>query len=289
MRAVLSRVFGPPQFPGDLLKTRQARLFNQCVWFSSALALLTLIADLLGGRIPIQVMGCVATALVLTPPLHFLARNGRLRLASGLLLALFFSVNVVGVAMLGTIRVPSLSVFGLLVVVSGILFNYQGLLVSGGLSSVAVFVLIMAERRGWLPTPDYHVGITQWLMATTVFGCLGGLTYSVMKDLRAALAKTEHEVSERQRAEEALRLKNVELTDALASVKTLKGFLPVCAWCRKVREDDGYWEALETYVSQHTDTRFTHGICPDCREKNFGRYNVQRVPPAQPNAPAPSG
>jgi DNA-binding NtrC family response regulator len=57
------------------------------------------------------------------------------------------------------------------------------------------------------------------------------------------------------------------LENSLKEIKTLRGLLPMCAWCRKIRDDKGYWQELETYIRQHTDTAFTHGICPDCMKK----------------------
>jgi ligand-binding sensor domain-containing protein len=66
------------------------------------------------------------------------------------------------------------------------------------------------------------------------------------------------------RAQEAFLKARVE--DALASVHTLKGLLPVCAWCKKVRDDDGYWTMIENYIAQHTDATVSHGICPTCRD-----------------------
>ena len=59
-------------------------------------------------------------------------------------------------------------------------------------------------------------------------------------------------------------LLNVELQQALEKVKTLEGLLPICAWCRKVRNEQGLWEQIEVYVSKHSDTTWTHGICPEC-------------------------
>lgn len=56
----------------------------------------------------------------------------------------------------------------------------------------------------------------------------------------------------------------VELEAALAQVRTLKGLLPICAWCRRVRDDENYWRQMEEYVATHTEARFTHGICPQC-------------------------
>jgi PAS domain S-box-containing protein len=57
----------------------------------------------------------------------------------------------------------------------------------------------------------------------------------------------------------------IELQDALGKIKTLKGLLPICAWCKKVRDDNGYWKQVEQYVSEHSDAEFTHGMCPDCQ------------------------
>lgn len=58
-----------------------------------------------------------------------------------------------------------------------------------------------------------------------------------------------------------------ELQTALANVKALRGLLPICAWCKKVRDDRGYWQAVETYVEGHSHAEFTHGICPECSRK----------------------
>ena len=55
-----------------------------------------------------------------------------------------------------------------------------------------------------------------------------------------------------------------ELRTALDDVKTLSGLLPVCAWCKQIRDDTGYWSGLEAYITKHSDARFTHGICPEC-------------------------
>ena len=57
------------------------------------------------------------------------------------------------------------------------------------------------------------------------------------------------------------------LEDALARVKQLQGLLPICAWCKKVRRDQNYWQSVEGYVSEHSEARFSHGICPDCKKK----------------------
>jgi PAS domain S-box-containing protein len=58
-----------------------------------------------------------------------------------------------------------------------------------------------------------------------------------------------------------------QLQKALAEVKTLGGLLPICAWCKKIRDDRGYYHQIETFIANHSKATFTHGICPDCREK----------------------
>jgi len=75
------------------------------------------------------------------------------------------------------------------------------------------------------------------------------------------------DVTERKRAEEEREKLILALQDALAHVKTLKGLLPICAWCKKIRDDRGYWTKVETYIAQHSDASFTHGICPECLKK----------------------
>ncbi len=60
-----------------------------------------------------------------------------------------------------------------------------------------------------------------------------------------------------------------ELQEALAKVKTLSGLLPICASCKKIRDDKGYWQAIEGYISEHSEAEFTHGICPDCVKKLY--------------------
>ncbi len=73
---------------------------------------------------------------------------------------------------------------------------------------------------------------------------------------------------------EAVRQLRAVLQDRLArSAEQLGRLLPICAWCRKVRSDESYWQQVEAYISQHTDIRFTHGICPDCYTKQLARFD----------------
>jgi len=64
---------------------------------------------------------------------------------------------------------------------------------------------------------------------------------------------------------------NADLQAALAEVKQLSGLLPICAWCKRIRDDEGDWQQIETYITIHSEADFTHGICPDCARKHQAR------------------
>lgn len=61
----------------------------------------------------------------------------------------------------------------------------------------------------------------------------------------------------------------VKLNKALQEVKTLSGFLPICASCKKIRDDKGYWNQIEAYISEHSEAKFSHGVCPECAQKLY--------------------
>jgi sigma-B regulation protein RsbU (phosphoserine phosphatase) len=72
-----------------------------------------------------------------------------------------------------------------------------------------------------------------------------------------------------------LMLTNAQLQEALASVKILRGLIPICASCKKIRDDGGFWHAVESYISEHSEAAFSHGICPDCLHKLYPEHDLQ--------------
>jgi len=80
------------------------------------------------------------------------------------------------------------------------------------------------------------------------------------------------DITERKRAEEEREQLVLELQDTLAKVKILSGLLPICASCKKIRDDEGYWNQLETYIQEHSQAEFSHGICPECAKKLYPEY-----------------
>ncbi|MBI5557102.1 MAG: response regulator [Deltaproteobacteria bacterium] len=66
------------------------------------------------------------------------------------------------------------------------------------------------------------------------------------------------------------------LRQASEQIKTLKGFIPICASCKNVRDDKGFWHQVESYISKHSDAEFSHGICPDCAQKLYPDFLTKR-------------
>lgn len=105
------------------------------------------------------------------------------------------------------------------------------------------------------------------------------LTLSPIRDRTGkvvGVSAIERDITARKREEDE-RLKLIdELTMALASIRTLRGLLPICASCKKIRDDQGYWQKVELYISNHTEAEFTHGICPDCMKRLYPEYTLGR-------------
>jgi len=77
------------------------------------------------------------------------------------------------------------------------------------------------------------------------------------------------DITERKQAEAEREKLFIKLQEAFAEVRTLSGLLPICSSCKKIRDDQGYWNVLEAYLTKHSEAQFTHGICPDCMVKLY--------------------
>ncbi|MFZ5775307.1 MAG: hypothetical protein ACOY3Z_07470 [Thermodesulfobacteriota bacterium] len=88
-------------------------------------------------------------------------------------------------------------------------------------------------------------------------------------ELDAVNRRLHAEVEERRRTEDEKEALIGELRRALQEVKVLSGFLPICASCKKIRDDQGYWNQIEEYIGRHSQAQFSHGICPDCAERLY--------------------
>ncbi len=115
----------------------------------------------------------------------------------------------------------------------------------------------LLSKRDATEQKDYHLATRLLIFASIL---VAGL-------LIAANTIAGREMGRRRKAEDEQREIIAKLQKALAEVKTLSGLVPICGWCKKVRNDTGFWQSVELYVGSHTDATFSHGMCPECGEK----------------------
>lgn len=127
------------------------------------------------------------------------------------------------------------------------------LLLSLGIATMAArrFIVFVTEFSAWTThsLKDYSFEIIG------VFG-------SAMLLVGVLLIKPVFDLIKNAEEEQRSLAKN--LKQALDNIKVMKELLPICSHCKKIRDDDGYWQQIETYISENSDTYFSHGICPDC-------------------------
>jgi|GEM_PF-2017576 len=97
---------------------------------------------------------------------------------------------------------------------------------------------------------------------------------TVLAELRRKNNVLKSEIAERQQVEKDKERLIQELREALENVRKLRGLLPICAYCKKIRDDQGYWNQLESYISQHADVTFTHSVCPECSKKIYAELKA---------------
>jgi len=126
---------------------------------------------------------------------------------------------------------------------------------------------------------DYYKTTRKYKRALECTDELHKLTFQIFnKESQTRLEKlsVKYETDKKEREAEIYRLKNIELVEtnrklreALDQVKVLGGLIPICANCKKIRDDKGFWNQLEAYITEHSDAAFTHGICPSCVEDMY--------------------
>lgn len=100
------------------------------------------------------------------------------------------------------------------------------------------------------------------------------LGYGIAALLGSVIIFLAGRMLDKKEKEQEELIKNLQ--DALREIKTLQGIVPICSFCKKIRDDKGFWSQVEFYISQHTEAEFSHGICPDCRKKHYPEFEDNR-------------
>ncbi|MBI9101238.1 MAG: transporter substrate-binding domain-containing protein [Spirochaetales bacterium] len=124
-------------------------------------------------------------------------------------------------------------------------------------------------RNEWLSI-KYEYGI-QLMDVIKVVLIVSGIFLAVFAVILIWNRKLEKEIRNRKKVEAEREAVILELKQALDSIKTLEGLLPICASCKKIRDDKGYWSQLENYFEEHSEVLFSHSLCPECFKDLYGK------------------
>ena len=206
----------------------------------------------------------VFTVVVLTR-----CRKEKLVAVADRLLLAWCVVGGTGILVIGYTRPPMLLVGFFLSVLSPLLMTYFvlplplswqfGLCMFG----LAGDLYLVALRRSILDPSASTAVVVNFVMANIMGVTVAWYMHRLRRQQFSAL---QREVGLRRGLEEAM-----------SQVKTLEGYLPICAHCKSVRNDEGYWQQVEVYVREHSKAEFTHGICPDCLKEHFGQATAAKA------------
>ena len=151
--------------------------------------------------------------------------------------------------------------------------SFDVVLLDLGLPDSAGFDALTKIRNQAPPLPIIILtGLSDEALAVKAIS-LGAQDYLVKGNFAAdALYRSISHSIERQRLETERERLILELQEALSKVKQLSGLLPICASCKQIRDDKGYWTQVEVYMSEHTEIDFTHTVCPECTKKLYPEY-----------------
>ncbi len=102
-----------------------------------------------------------------------------------------------------------------------------------------------------------------------ILGIMSVFTLYMVHTIYQIIKRLNREIDSRIQSEKILQQEKDKLKKAIEKVKILSGLLPICAACKKIRDDKGYWNQIESYIKTHSEARFTHGICPECAKKLY--------------------
>ena len=235
------------------------------------------------GTILIVILGAIGSVL--------LSRRHQLKGAILLLLLIILGVldflifNSDGTHDIALITYPAL------IIVSGLLLDSRTFIAYVALIIMSLLILVIGELTGLFVNPlSEHTSVGDLIYLLSILVSTAALARLLSKgivdnldkvrlaklaldeknrELHQANDKLSHEVAVRVRAETDREKLIVELQEALKEISVLDGLLPICASCKKIRDDEGYWHQVDTYIKNHSKAEFSHGYCPECYQKEL--------------------
>lgn len=218
-----NRWLAPPVFEGDDTKSQRASLLSGLILFSLPTTLFVIVGALIGNNTPastlLVAMGWFVVLLVGWRMVH----AGKLALVSAILVGLFYVMIFLANIGLGTVRTPTTSFYIFWVIVVGSLYQVRGIVIATVASSLAILGLILAENAGLLPTPNYSVGVTQWVVYTTLFVMTASVAYFAQYRAQKLLFQAQLEARQRLLADERLREQEQTLRTIIDHVPAIIG------------------------------------------------------------------
>lgn len=152
-----------------------------------------------------------------------------------------------------------------------------------GLYALLLGLEYFQDRRGFRLQYELFLFVVFGILLTW-FAFFGGFVSKIRRrlqvqneEIQKAHEEIKIEIEERKRAQIEKDNLIIELRDALNKVKTLSGLLPICASCKKIRDDKGYWNQIESYIHDHSEAQFTHGICPECMKNLYPGLETEGI------------
>ncbi len=140
--------------------------------------------------------------------------------------------------------------------------------------AVMIFVFFAFWSRSRILLPIQHlIGVTEKIAGGDLsqrVKALGGSEFGRLGESFNSMTQ------ERNEMQAAVEEKNAALEKALAEIKTLRGIVPICAHCKQIRDDTGFWQQVEVYVRDRTEAEFSHGICPECIKEFYPEFEVDK-------------
>jgi YesN/AraC family two-component response regulator len=139
--------------------------------------------------------------------------------------------------------------------------------------------VVRRVRAAETDRPPYLIMLTtKGEKADIIAGLEAGANDYLAKPFDAGELRARVEVGRRLvETQNALAEKIGELRRVLAEIKTLRGIVPICAGCKKIRDDNGFWQQVEVYVRDHSEAEFSHGLCPDCIKRLYPEFNGDKT------------